>query len=77
MKSGDLSKSESMTESVCPLCGESNACGNLLAEQKGQACWCMDPAISFSAELLERVAEDSRGKACICRACALGLGEVL
>ncbi|MFM1907281.1 MAG: hypothetical protein RLZZ591_958 [Pseudomonadota bacterium] len=55
----------------CPVCGKSNQCAMELAKATGQAqapCWCTEA--TFSAELLSRVPEDLRGKACICPACA-------
>jgi prepilin-type N-terminal cleavage/methylation domain-containing protein/prepilin-type processing-associated H-X9-DG protein len=51
----------------CPLCGGANDCQ--LASPvayKGQ-CWCAHE--EFSAELLARVPENFRNRACICRAC--------
>jgi hypothetical protein len=50
----------------CPLCGQPNDC----AREKGQNkkdCWCVFE--TFSADILELVPEDKKGKACICRAC--------
>lgn len=54
----------------CPLCGADNSCGNLPSNRSG-ACWCTDSAISFPEELLNSIPEELRGKACICKACAL------
>ena len=51
----------------CPLCGGSNEC--LLCSPvayKGQ-CWCVQE--DFPAELLARVPENLRNRACVCRAC--------
>lgn len=56
---------------LCPVCGKSNQCAMELAKATGQAqapCWCTEA--SFSTELLSRVPDDLRGKACICPACA-------
>ena len=56
---------------LCPVCGKSNQCAMELAEATGQAqapCWCTEA--TFSAELLSRIPEDLRGKACICPTCA-------
>jgi hypothetical protein len=36
--------------------------------EKQQACWCTQ--VDFSAQLLEGLPLEARGKACICRACA-------
>jgi hypothetical protein len=38
--------------------------------QKQAPCWCTQ--VDFSAELLARVPEDARRKACICARCADG-----
>ena len=55
----------------CLLCGQANSC-QALGEQDGhQACWCHDPVLRFSPELLARVPQALRGKACICKACVL------
>lgn len=51
----------------CPLCGQANDC--LLCAPiayKGQ-CWCSHEEIP--AELLERVPEAFRNRACVCRSC--------
>jgi len=55
----------------CPLCGQPNACAGQIERQTGVAqppCWCNQA--TFSAELLARVPEAARRKACICQACA-------
>ncbi|WP_437616706.1 cysteine-rich CWC family protein [Sorangium sp. So ce834] len=51
----------------CPLCGEANACG--MAEG-ATTCWCFETAIP--ADVLQRVPQEARGVACVCRACATG-----
>lgn len=49
-------------EKICPLCGEDNGC------QSGEAnCWCYD--IEIPDYILKMVAEDKRGKSCICKKC--------
>lgn len=53
----------------CPLCGELNACFNAECESKDNNCWCNDPNISFPEALLDKVPEEVRRKACICRKC--------
>jgi hypothetical protein len=50
---------------ACPLCGESNACGQLSGAAE---CWCMATKIPEAA--LEQIPADAKGVACICRACA-------
>jgi prepilin-type N-terminal cleavage/methylation domain-containing protein/prepilin-type processing-associated H-X9-DG protein len=53
--------------SQCPLCGEANDCQLCSpATYKGQ-CWCAHEEIP--AELLARIPENLRNRACICRAC--------
>jgi hypothetical protein len=56
--------------SRCPLCGRPNACA--LAGRDDQRscsdCWCA--AVRIDPQVLERVPEAVRGKACLCRACA-------
>ncbi len=57
----------------CPLCGQANACAMEVERATGQKqapCWCTQ--VDFSAELLARVPEDARRKACICARCADG-----
>ncbi|MEY8878101.1 MAG: cysteine-rich CWC family protein [Leptothrix sp. (in: b-proteobacteria)] len=52
---------------VCPLCGGANACEPARCGQLDAPCWCRDAR--FSADLLARVPEAQRGRACICAAC--------
>ena len=55
----------------CPLCGQANGCQDLGAKDDLHGCWCHDPALRFSPELLARVPQSLRGKACICKACVV------
>lgn len=49
-------------EKICPICGEYNNC------QSGEdTCWCYN--IVVPKELIEKVPEEKRGKACICKDC--------
>lgn len=57
---------QGMNSSLCPLCGSENLCGMALASGK---CWCED--VNFTPELLARVPETARDKACICQRCAV------
>ncbi|HEY2150800.1 MAG TPA: cysteine-rich CWC family protein [Vicinamibacterales bacterium] len=50
---------------LCPLCGRSNACGQLAGASE---CWCMTTKIAAAA--LEAVPIEMRNRACICQACA-------
>ncbi|MCU8465919.1 cysteine-rich CWC family protein [Vibrio vulnificus] len=34
-------------------------------------CWCNDPTIAFSEELLSQIPSNQRGKTCVCKSCAL------
>ena len=55
----------------CPLCSSLNACAMETARATGKPqppCWCTQ--VDFSAELLARVPEAARNKACICAGCA-------
>ena len=51
----------------CPLCGAANECQLCSPAAYKGACWCAHEEIS--AELLARVPESLRNRACICRAC--------
>ncbi|MFD0588566.1 cysteine-rich CWC family protein [Paenibacillus sp. GCM10027627] len=50
----------------CPLCGGNNDCMALRANPVSD-CWCFHAAIP--KELLARIPEKKRGKACICSRC--------
>ncbi|QMV41188.1 cysteine-rich CWC family protein [Cohnella cholangitidis] len=50
----------------CPLCGEDNRCGNLAGLPHG-ACWCS--RIDFPRDILKRIPDERRGKACVCQSC--------
>ena len=53
--------------SRCPLCGGANECQlSSPVAYKGQ-CWCA--SVEIPAELLARVPENLRNRACICRSC--------
>lgn len=56
---------------TCPLCGKPNNCGNLTIVNGKKACWCSDSSIKFTEELLSKVPQELKGKACICRTCAI------
>ncbi|WP_332873982.1 cysteine-rich CWC family protein [Amphritea pacifica] len=55
---------------LCPLCHQDNRCGNLSSCGSDASCWCRSPDISFPQTLLDRVPEEAKGRACICRSCA-------
>jgi Cysteine-rich CWC len=52
----------------CPLCGKENQCA-LARGCPSTPCWCADVAIA--AAVLASIPAEARGKACICRDCAL------
>ena len=57
--------------SKCPICAEPNQCAQEIAKATGkppETCWCM--TATFSPELLDRVPEEAKNKACICSKCA-------
>jgi hypothetical protein len=49
-------------ERTCPLCGIDNNC----AHGEG-GCWC--ETVVVPKHVLDRVPDDKKGKACICKAC--------
>ncbi len=58
----------------CPLCQQFNHCGNLNNPHKSNElasseldCWCLQQTIPL--ELLDSLAPELRGKACICQSC--------
>jgi|TARA_R110002124_G_scaffold201501_1_gene368025 hypothetical protein len=50
-------------EALCPLCGETNACG----VRSAQVCWCASATIP--ADLTALVPDAAKQNACICQAC--------
>jgi hypothetical protein len=55
--------------SRCPLCGTPNGCA-LVAGSDTEACWCA--SVELSSEVLGRIPQAARDKACVCAACAKG-----
>ncbi|HEY4102411.1 MAG TPA: cysteine-rich CWC family protein [Polyangiaceae bacterium] len=51
--------------SVCPVCGEQNACG--LSQGKSE-CWCFGAEIEQAA--LARVPSEKKNRTCLCARCA-------
>ena len=51
---------------LCPLCGDKNYC----EVDKGTDCWCRSE--TFTEQLLFKVPDDRKQKACICRNCVRG-----
>jgi hypothetical protein len=62
-----MNPSSDFNPAACPLCGGPNDCQLCTpAAYKGR-CWCAHEEIP--AELLARVPENLRNRACICHAC--------
>ena len=56
--------------SKCPICGDPNQCAQEIAKATGtppERCWCI--TATFSSEVLDRVPEEAKNKACICSKC--------
>jgi len=56
---------------LCPLCAQPNRCAMEVERATGikqPPCWCTQT--NFSADLLARIPQSARGKACVCAACA-------
>ncbi len=51
---------------MCPLCGKQNRCA-VVAGTDPFKCWCNTTKVP--KELLDRVPEEQKGKACVCRDC--------
>lgn len=56
---------------LCPLCQQKNQCVNLGVADTEKICWCNDPNIQFPKALLDQVPNEKKGRACICKQCAL------
>lgn len=64
-----MSQSAGIDPSVCPLCGGPNACA-MAAGETDEPCWCTQVVID--PRVLDRIAPEQRGIACVCAACAAG-----
>lgn len=60
---------ETPDPSRCPLCGTPNGCA-MAAGADGGKCWCL--SVEIAAEVLARIPDAARDKACVCAACARG-----
>lgn len=56
-----------LNPSLCPLCGAANECQLCSPAAYKGPCWCAQ--LEMPAELLARVPENLRDRACICRRC--------
>ncbi|HZY17247.1 MAG TPA: cysteine-rich CWC family protein [Ramlibacter sp.] len=64
-----------MPATACPLCGADNRCAMESQRRTGHSqppCWCT--RASFPPDLLARVPEEARARACICPGCAGATG---
>lgn len=52
---------------LCPLCGRPNGCVLAAGSGSNLDCWCF--RLRFRPDLLARVPEHARGRACVCEAC--------
>ena len=57
----------SFTPERCPLCGQSNECQSATQAGYKGPCWCMKE--NFPPDLLARLPEEVRRRACICQRC--------
>ncbi|MDB5871143.1 MAG: hypothetical protein JWQ07_585 [Ramlibacter sp.] len=63
--------SNTLDPTRCPLCGQLNQCAMEVQQATGveqPPCWCTQ--MDFTAELLDQLPVQARGKACICAGCA-------
>jgi Cysteine-rich CWC len=66
-----MSDGARLDPSLCPLCGAANQCAMEIEKTTGVAqppCWCS--TLHIDAQRLEQIPPASRGRACICLACA-------
>ena len=62
-----MNPSQFFNPSACPLCGAANACQLCSPAAHKGPCWCA--RVEISSELLARVPENFRNRACICQSC--------
>ena len=66
--------SQPVDPSLCPLCGEPNACLLAAAPQASPSeCWCASRR--FDPGLIERLPPGSAGRAFVCSRCQLSAGR--
>jgi hypothetical protein len=63
----DAAETKPFDAGKCPLCGQGNDCQLCTAAVDKGPCWCT--RMNFPEMLLQRVPEELKNKACICRAC--------
>lgn len=64
----DPMPAQAAPQTLCPLCGGTNACVPAACGHFDAPCWCRD--VAFSPAVLARVPASQRGVSCICAACA-------
>lgn len=66
----DMNPEAPIDAARCPLCGGDNRCAMEIGRATGQdpgTCWCVNA--TFDSNLLDRLPDAARGKACICSDC--------
>jgi len=71
-----MTMQETIDPSLCPLCGQKNACENVKCGASDNSCWCNSPNIRFEAALLGKIPDSHKNQACICQQCAGSFTEV-
>ncbi len=62
---------ENSDEAKCPLCGQNNACHNIVnGASRTKPCWCENTEYEFPVDLFTHIPAKFKDKACICEACA-------
>ena len=59
-------------EYQCPICGRPNECAAAAPGSFEDPCWCL--AAQFASDVLAKIPDNKRGKACVCRFC-VGKGK--
>jgi len=62
-----MNQSLSFDPASCPLCGGPNNCRLCTTDAYKGPCWCMQ--VEIPGELLARLPEALRNRACLCRSC--------
>lgn len=57
-----------INKGICPICGKENNCA-FVKGMMHEGCWC--EKIKVPTKLLEKVPEDVKGKACVCKNCVM------
>jgi hypothetical protein len=59
---------------LCPACGAANQCALAEPADATPNCWCH--SVSIAAEIIERLPEHLRDRACLCPRCAEVLDQL-